>query len=415
MAVPHATALLMTLTVSATAAFLGGMVAVRLRRSPLVGYLLAGMAVGPWTSGVVEVRLAGELAALSAVPLLFGIGLRLAVGDLLTMRTLALPGAVIQMAVTTALGIAVARVGGWTVGAGLVCGLALSVASAVVWLRALDASPWLDAAAGRLAVRWLTVEALTMLVILVLLPVITASLGGTPPAPTSESDRWPFVKLGLTLSKVAACVALMSVGARLVPWLLAAVARMASRELSTLAVTTATVGLAWGAAQLGGMSVAMGACVAGMVCHAADPSRRIAREFQPVHEACTALFFVAMGMQCDPGILVRQPHMVLAILGLILIGKPLAACLLVLAWHSTWRMALTIAVGVTQLGEWSYLLAGLGTSLGLLPPAGHHLILVGVLLSLVLHPVLVRGADALQHWQQRPTRPPLPSQDHGAP
>jgi CPA2 family monovalent cation:H+ antiporter-2 len=207
----------------------------------------------------------------------------------------------------------------------------------------------------------------------------------------------------------------MYVGARLVPWLLAAVARTASRELYTLAVTTTALGLAWGAAQLGGMSVALGACMAGIVCHAADSSRRIARKLQPVHEAYTAFFFVAMGMQCDPGIVVRQPCMVLAMLGIILVGKPLAACLLVRAWRSTWRMALTIAVGVTQLGEWSALLAGLGTHLGLLPPEGYHLILIGVILSLVLHPVLVRGVDALQHRQHQPTRPPLPSQDHGAP
>ena len=322
--VPHETALISTMAVSLVYALLGGLLAHRLRLSPLVGYLLAGMAVGPFTPGfVADVRLAGELAEIGVMLLMFGVGMHFSLRDLLAVRTIALPGAVVQIAVATALGLALTRLWGWPLGSGVVLGLALSVASTVVLLRALEAQGQLDTADGHIAVGWLLVEDVVMVLTLVVLPAVAPSLGGTPAVPSHAPDQSLPLTLGVTLGKVTAFVVLMLiVGARVLPWLLTAVAHTGVRELFTLAVIALALGIAYSAALLFGVSFALGAFFAGMVVNESDQSHRAARELQPLQDAFTVLFFVAVGMLCDPAILMRQPLAVCAVLPMFKGGWP---------------------------------------------------------------------------------------------
>jgi len=401
--VPHETSLIFTIAVSLAFAFVGGFVAVRLYLPPLVGYLLAGVAVGPFTPGVVaDPHLAGELAEIGIILLMFGVGMHFSLREILAVRSIALPGAIAQIGVATALGIGVARLWGWTLGGGLVLGLALSVASTVVLLRALEAQDMLDSMNGRIAVGWLIVEDLVMVLALVLLPAFAGPLGGQSPGSAAGAvGNNLLVTLGLTLGKVAAFVGFMLLaGARLFPWLLDQVARTGSRELFTLAVVALALGIAFGSAELFGVSFALGAFFAGMVINESDHSHRAAADLQPLQDAFAVLFFVAVGMLFDPVILIRQPLQVLSIIAIIVVGKSLAAFLLVRVFRYPVDTALTVSAGLAQIGEFSFILAGLGIALGLLPPEGQSLILAGALLSISLNPLIFRAAAAMQgRWQ----------------
>jgi CPA2 family monovalent cation:H+ antiporter-2 len=385
--VPHDTSLLATIAVSLVFAFGGGYAAVRLGLPPLVGYLLAGVAVGPFTPGfVADVQLAPQLAEIGVILLMFGVGMHFSIRDLLTVRAIAVPGAVAQIALATALGAGVAAWWGWSLGAGLVFGLALSVASTVVLLRSLEARRLLHSDDGRIAVGWLIVEDLVMVLALVLLPALAGLLGAPAAGNPAPGGLWGAV--GLTLAKVAAFVALMLVvGARVFPWVLKRVEGVGSRELFTLAVIALSLGVAFGSVELFGVSFALGAFFAGVVVHESDLSHRAADELRPLQDVFAALFFVAVGMLFDPAVLVRQPLQVLAVVGIIVVGKALAALGLVRALGRPVRTALIVAAALAQIGEFSFILAGLGVAMGWLPPEGQSLVVAGALLSIALNPV----------------------------
>ena len=383
---PHETSLLAFIAIGLALAFVGGLIAVRLRLPPLVGYLLAGIAVGPFTPGFVgDAHLASQLAEIGVILLMFGVGMHFSVSDLWAVRSIALPGALAQIAVATALGVGVAYLWGWPLGAGLVFGLALSVASTVVLLRALESSHSLETPDGRIAVGWLIVEDLVMVLTLVLLPAFAGHLGGV--ASLSVGDNI-WLPLGITLGKVALFIGFMLViGTRFFPWLLQRVESTGSRELFTLAIVALALGVAFGSAKLFGVSFALGAFFAGVVIHESDLSQRAASDLQPLQDAFGVLFFVAVGMLFDPTILLRQPLQVLAVVAIIVIGKSLAAFGIVLALGRPVSTALTVSAALAQIGEFSFILASLGIALGLLPQEGHHLILAGALLSITLNPL----------------------------
>ncbi|MFE1598708.1 YbaL family putative K(+) efflux transporter [Methylobacterium sp. ID0610] len=394
---PHATELIAILALGLVFAFAGGMLAQRLRLPPLVGYLLAGIAIGPHTPGFVgNADLAGQLAEIGVILLMFGVGLHFSISDLMAVRAIALPGAIVQIAVATAMGAALALAFGWGLGAGLVFGLALSVASTVVLLRALEERGLLDSDKGRIAVGWLIVEDLAMVLALVLLPALATPLGGEGAGVAHAAGGNLWVTLGLTLTKVTAFAGLMLVGGRrLVPWLLNQAARSGSRELFTLAVLALALGIAFGSAELFGVSFALGAFFAGMVLAESDLSHQAAANSLPLQDAFAVLFFVSVGMLFDPGILFREPLAVLAVLAIILIGKSIAAVAIVLAFRHPLGTALTIAASLAQIGEFSFILASLGIGLKLLPPEGRDFILAGALLSITLNPLFFAGIERL--------------------
>jgi CPA2 family monovalent cation:H+ antiporter-2 len=393
--VPHDTSLISTVAVGLAFAFVGGLVAVRLRLPPLVGYLLAGIAVGPFTPGyVADTHLAPQLAEIGVMLLMFGVGMHFSVSDLWAVRGIAVPGAVAQIVVATALGDALALWWGWSLGAGLVFGLALSVASTVVLLRALEARGLVNSEDGRIAVGWLIVEDLVMVLALVLLPVLAVPLGAPAAGPEPPGGIWAAV--GWTLAKVAAFVALMLLaGTRVFPWLLKRVEGTGSRELFTLAVIALSLGVAFGAAELFGVSFALGAFFAGVVVHESDLSHRAAHELQPLQDVFAALFFVSVGMLFDPTVLVRQPLQVLAEVGIIVVGKSLVALGIVLALGRPASTALTVSAALAQIGEFSFILASMGIALGLLPQEGQSLIVAGALLSITLNPL---AFQAVSRW-----------------
>jgi CPA2 family monovalent cation:H+ antiporter-2 len=407
--VPHETALIATICVSLAVAFMAGLLAVRLRLPPLLGYLLAGVAVGPFTPGfVADPHLAAELAEIGVMLLMFGVGMHFSLGDLLAVRTIALSGAVTQITTATALALVVTHLWGWPLGAGLVFGLALSVASTVVLLRALEAQGALDSIDGRIAVGWLIVEDLVMVLTLVLLPALAGALGGAPPsAESGAAGPGILATLGVTLAKVAAFAVLMLLaGARLLPWVLDVVVRTGSRELFTLAVVAVALGIAYGAAALFGVSFALGAFVAGVVINESDHSHRAAADSQPIQDAFAALFFVSVGMLFDPQVVVRHPLQVLTVLAIIVLGKSCAAFLIVTAFRYSRGTALTVAAALAQIGEFSFILAGLGLTLGVLPAEGQDLILAGALLSITLNPLAFRAVEALQGVRRTPIAAP---------
>ena len=384
---PHDTSLIATIAVGLAFAFVGGFAAARLGLPPLIGYLLAGIAVGPFTPGfVADTKLAPQLAEIGVILLMFGVGMHFSVRDLWAVRAVAVPGAIVQIAVATALGAGGAALWGWPLGAGLVFGLALSVASTVVLLRALEDRGLLDSSDGRIAVGWLIVEDLLMVLALVLLPAVAGLFGAPAAGGAPPGGLW--VALGLTLGKVTAFVALtLVVGARVFPWLLKRVEGTGSRELFTLAVIALSLGVAFESAELFGVSFALGAFFAGVVVHESDLSHRAASELQPLQDAFAALFFVAVGMLFDPAVFVRQPLQVLAVVTIIVVGKPAAALVIVLVLRRPLRMALTVSAGLAQVGEFSFILAELGVALGLLPPEGQSLVVAGALLSITLNPL----------------------------
>ena len=393
----HHTPLITLLAVGLGLALLLGLIMARLRLPPLVGYLLAGIAIGPATPGFVgDLELAAQLAEIGVILLMFGVGLHFSLDDLLAVRHIAVPGALVQILVATLLGLGLALVWGWTPGAALVFGLALSVASTVVLLRALEAREQLGSSEGRIAIGWLVVEDLAMVLVLVLLPALAPLLSGEG---SGASVGAILTGLGITLAKVLAFIALMLVGGRkALPWLLWQLARSHSRELFTLGVIASALGIAFGAAALFDVSFALGAFFAGMMMRESEFSHRAADETLPLREAFSVLFFVSVGMLFDPRILLEAPWQVLLTLLVILVGKTIAAIALVLAFRYPLGAALTVGAGLAQIGEFSFILASLGQSLGLLTPQGQQLILAGALLSIVGNTALFALLEPARQW-----------------
>ena len=448
----HSVPLITTIAAALGLALILGFVAAKLRLPALVGYLVAGILIGPATPGyVADVQIASQLSEIGVMLLMFGVGLHFSLADLMAVRKIALPGAVVQIGVATLMGWALAHWWGWSLGAGLVFGLALSVASTVVLLKALEARGVVDSMNGRIAVGWLIVEDLAMVLVLVLLPAVAGLLGGADVAGAAASataaasaaagvagdaaggaasatagtvigtvvqaaasatglgdvqeaasaggTRAILLALGTTLLEVGAFVALMLVvGRRLFPWLLWQVTKTGSRELFTLCVVAAAVSIAYGSAQLFGVSFALGAFFAGMVLRESEFSHRAAEESLPLRDAFSVLFFVSVGMLFDPGILVLQPLKVLAVVAVIVLGKSLAAFLIVLLFRYPLNTALTVSASLAQIGEFSFILAALGVSLKLLPNEGQSLILAGALISITLNPLVFAAIEPLLRW-----------------
>ncbi|MGI4862063.1 MAG: YbaL family putative K(+) efflux transporter [Janthinobacterium lividum] len=387
----HHTPLIATIVAGLCIAFVFGAIANRLKIPPLAGYLLAGIVVGPFTPGyVADQGLAPELAEIGVILLMFGVGLHFSLKDLLSVKNIAIPGALVQIGFATGLGWMLARLFGWSTGAGIVFGLSLSVASTVVLLRALQDQRILDSEKGKVAIGWLIVEDLVMVLALVLLPPFAGLLGGhadgQPATLTTATLLWT---LGLTLAKVAAFVAVMLiVGRRVIPWVLVQIAMTGSKELFTLAVLAIALGVAFGSAAIFGVSFALGAFFAGMILGESELSHDAAADILPLRDAFSVLFFVSVGMLFNPHVLVDAPLAVLATFLIIVVGKSLAALVIVKLFGRTTDTALTIAASLAQIGEFSFILASLGISLKLLPEHGRDLILAGAILSIILNPLV---------------------------
>lgn len=381
----HTTPLITTLVGGLVLAFLFGMLANRLRISPLVGYLLAGVLAGPFTPGfVADTNLAPELAELGVILLMFGVGLHFSLKDLMAVKSIAIPGAVAQIAVATLLGMGLSWAMGWPWLTGLVFGLCLSTASTVVLLRALEERQLIDSQRGQIAIGWLIVEDLVMVLALVLLPAIAGMF-----EEGNASLSIVLLDLLVTIGKVVAFMVLMMVvGKRAVPWILARSAATGSRELFTLAVLALALGIAFGAVEFFDVSFALGAFFAGMVLNESELSHRAAHDTLPLRDAFAVLFFVSVGMLFDPMILLDEPLAVLGVLAIIVLGKSLVALVLVRLFGHSRRTALTISVSLAQIGEFAFILAGLGISLNLLAAEGRNLMLAGAILSIMLNPVL---------------------------
>jgi len=402
---PHHTPLIATIVAGLVLAFIFGAIANRLRLSPLVGYLLAGVAVGPHTPGfVADQSLAAQLAEIGVILLMFGVGMHFSLKDLLSVRAIAVPGAILQIALSTLLGIGLSWALGWPLGAGFVFGLALSVASTVVLLRALQERRLLDTDRGRIAVGWLIVQDLAMVLALVLLPALASLLGedrSASPASLSGASE-VATALAITLGKVTAFVALMLVvGRRVIPWVLHYVAHTGSRELFRLAVLALALGVAYGAAALFDVSFALGAFFAGMVLSESELSQQAAAESLPLRDAFAVLFFVSVGMLFDPSILLHDPWAVIAAIAIIVIGNSGAGVLIVRAFGHPPGTALMIGASLAQIGEFSFILANLGVALGLLPEHGRDLVLAGAMLSILANPALFAAVDRLKSRRER--------------
>jgi CPA2 family monovalent cation:H+ antiporter-2 len=398
---PHDVSLIATLAAGFGLALVLGFAAARLRMPPLVGYLVAGILIGPATPGfVADVGLAAQLAEIGVMLLMFGVGLHFSLDDLMAVKRIAVPGAIFQIVVATALGMLAATSWGWSLLPAAVLGLCLSVASTVVLLRALEDKGQLDSVNGRIAVGWLVVEDLVMVMVLVLLPVVAGMLpaaGGDEPATTASGAAWQA--LGLTLAKVAAFIALMLVvGRRVFPRILWWIARTGSRELFTLCVVSAAVGVAFGAAKLFDVSFALGAFFAGMMMRESEFSHRAASESLPLRDAFAVLFFVSVGMLFDPSVVWTEPVKLLVVVAIVLVGKTVAAIALVLLFRYPLNTALTVGASLAQIGEFSFILAGLGVALGLMPVQGQSLVLAAALISIATNSALFAAIDPLRRW-----------------
>jgi CPA2 family monovalent cation:H+ antiporter-2 len=404
----HDAPLLTTIAVGLLLAFVLGAAANRLKMPPLVGYLVAGVLVGPFTPGfVANAELANELSEIGVILLMFGVGLHFSLKDLLSVQAVAVPGALLRMAGGTAMGIGMGWVLGWPLGGGLILGLALSVASTVVLLKALQDRHLVDSDRGRIAIGWVIVEDIAMVLALVLIPALAGVLGGT-----AAEINDPFVNLverfsgvelnlwgimGVTAVKLAAFLGFMLVvGRRVIPWVLHQTAHTGSRELFRLAVLAIALGVAAGAAYLFGVSLALGAFFAGMILSESELSNRAAQESLPFRDAFAVLFFVSVGMLFDPAILWTRPFEVLGTLFIILVGKTVLGYYLVRALRTPASSALTISASLAQIGEFSFILAALGLSLGLMPQDGQSLIVAGAIISIVLNPLLMYAAEAIR-------------------
>jgi CPA2 family monovalent cation:H+ antiporter-2 len=398
---PHDISLITTIAAALGFGLIFGFIATRMKLPALVGYLAAGILIGPATPGfVADTALAGQLAEIGVMLMMFGVGLHFSINDLWEVRRIALPGAILQITVATAMGMGLAHLWGWPIGGGLVFGLALSVASTVVLLRALEERGILDSLNGRIAVGWLVVEDLVTVLVLVLLPPLAGILGGTSPGAgggATGDNLW--LTMAITLGQVAAFIALMLlVGRKVFPWILWQVARTGSRELFTLCVLAAAVGIAYGSTQLFGISFALGAFFAGMVLRESEFSHRAAQESLPLRDAFSVLFFVSVGMLFEPRILIDEPLHVLAVVAIVIFGKSIAAFVLVMALRYPPKTALTVSASLAQIGEFSFILAALGLSLDLMPVEGQHLILAGAIISIALNPLVFHLSKPLKNW-----------------
>ena len=387
--------LIVTMAVALGLALVLGFGATKLRLPALVGYLVAGVLIGPHTPGfVADVDLATQLAEIGVMLLMFGVGLHFSLGDLMAVRRIAIPGAVVQMAVATAMGAGLVLWWGWSAGGALVFGISLSVASTVVLLRALESRGVLDSHNGRIAVGWLIVEDLAMVLVLVLLPALVGLTGET-----SGTGEGLWFTLARTLLAVTAFVALMLLGGRrLLPWVLWQISKTGSRELFTLCVVAVAMGIAYGASALFGVSVALGAFFAGLVLRESEFAHRAAEESLPFRDAFAVLFFVSVGMLFDPRVLLDRPLQVLSVTAIIMVGKSVAATALVLGLRYPLNTALTVSASLAQIGEFSFILAALGGSLGVLPPEAKSLIVAGALLSIALNPLLFSAVEPARRW-----------------
>ena len=400
---PHHTPLIATIVVGLVLALIFGTLAHRLRISPLVGYLLAGVVVGPFTPGyVADQPLANELAEIGVILLMFGVGLHFSLKDLLSVKGIAIPGAIVQIAVATLMGMALAYGLGWPWAEGFVFGLALSVASTVVLLRAMQERRLLETERGKIAVGWLIVEDLAMVVTLVLLPALAEAMGGNGTEGDATGGLELLKILGITVGKVAAFIALMLiVGRRVIPWLLHYIAHTGSRELFRLAVLALALGVAYGAAILFGVSFALGAFFAGMILSESELSKQATQETLPLRDAFAVLFFVSVGMLFNPSIVRDAPVTLAAVVAIIMFGKSTAAFLIVKLFRHPTSTALTISASLAQIGEFSFILAGLGVSLGLLPEEGRSLILAGAIISILLNPLAFAVLDRLAPHREK--------------
>ena len=395
----HEPVLISTIAIGLTAAFIGGLLVRRLGLPSILGYILAGVVIGPFTPGLIaDTAVATELAEIGVILLMFGVGIHFSLDDLLAVRALAVPGAIIRIIVATLLGIAFGLAIGWGVGGGLVLGLAISMASTVVLLRALEERSELDTVQGRTAVGWVIVEDLVTVVVLVVLPTVAPLLGGTDGGASSVTGS-PLGDLAVALGKAGIFAAVMIVaGKRLIPPLLVLVARENSRELFTLAVLAIALGIAFAASSIFGISLALGAFLAGAIVNESDMSHQAAADALPLRDAFAVLFFVSVGMLLDPSFLVEHPLEVAAVVLLIVGAKSLAAVGIVAAFGYPIRTGLTVGAGLAQIGEFSFILGTVGLGLGLLPPEGIQLIVAGALVSIALNPLLFRAIDPLEAY-----------------
>jgi monovalent cation:H+ antiporter-2, CPA2 family len=393
---PHSLGLIATIAASFGLALVAGIVCAKARIPPIVGYLVAGFAIGPYTPGfVADLALASQLAELGVMLLMFGVGLHFSLGDLLAVRRIAVPGALIRIALATAASTAIAASWGWSIGAGVVFGLSLAVASTVVMIRAFETRGILGTINGQIAVGWLIVEDLAMVLVLVLLPPLAGVLEGG-----GASEVW--TALAITLGKVAVFVALMLlVGKRVLPRLLLMVARSGSRELFTLCVVAVAIAVAYGSALLFDVSFALGAFFAGMMMGESHLSQRAAEQSLPLREAFSVLFFVSVGMLFDPAVLLEHPGKVLTVVALVMLGKTVVTIAIVLAAGYPLATALTVGAALAQIGEFSFILASLGLVLGVLPPEGQSLILVAAVISIALNPLLLVAVNPAVRWASR--------------
>lgn len=396
---PHDVSLIALLAAGFGLALLLGMGATLLKLPPLVGYLLAGVVISPQTPGfVADVGLAGQLAEIGVMLLMFGVGLHFSMDDLLRVRRIAVPGAIVQIAVATAMGAGLSLAWGWSLGAAIVLGLSLSVASTVVLLRTLQARGMLQSVQGQIAVGWLVVEDLVMVAVLVLLPVLAPLMRESPAAAAVEAGA-AWLAIALTLAKVSAFVAtMMLVGRWVLPRILWWVARTGSQELFTLCVVAVAIGVAFGAAKLFDVSFALGAFFAGMMLRESEFSHRAADETLPLRDAFAVLFFVCVGMLFDPAILWQEPLKLLAVLAIVIVGKTIAAMALVIVFRYPLSTALTVGASLAQIGEFSFILVGLGVVLGLLPEAGRNLVLATAFISIALNAAVFGWMQPLRQW-----------------
>ncbi len=400
----HNISLITTIAGGFGLALIFGFIAERIRMPALVGYLIAGIIIGPATPGfVADVHIASQLSEIGVMLLMFGVGLHFSLKDLMAVKHIALPGAVVQMGLATILGMALASWWGWSFGEGLVFGLSLSCASTVVLLKALESRGILESMNGRIAVGWLIVEDLATVLVLVLLPPLAGILLSGDGDEAAAGAGWSlWLTIGQTLLQVVAFIALMLVaGRRVLPWVLWQVARTGSRELFTLAVIAAAISIAYGAAALFSVSFALGAFFAGMVMRESEFSHRAAEESLPLRDAFSVLFFVSVGMLFEPAVIVDEPLHVLGVVAIIVVGKSIAAMALVLAFRYPLNTALTVAASLAQIGEFSFILAGLGMALGLLPAEGMSLVLAGALISIALNPFVFAAIAPIRNWALR--------------
>jgi len=399
----HNISLITTIASAFGLALIFGFIAERIKLPALVGYLMAGIILGPATPGyVADVGIASQLSEIGVMLLMFGVGLHFSIKDLLAVKRIAVPGAIVQMGLATVLGTILAQAWGWTFGEGLIFGLSLSCASTVVLLKALEARGILDSMNGKIAVGWLVVEDLATVMVLVLMPPLAGVLGGNVDAAIT-APLWQTISL--TIIQVSVFIILMLVvGKRALPWLLWHVAKTGSRELFTLSVVAVAIGIAYGASALFNVSFALGAFFAGMVMRESEFSHRAAEESLPLRDAFAVLFFVSVGMLFEPQVLWNEPLQLIAVVAIIILGKSFAAMALVLAFRYPLNTALTIAASLAQIGEFSFILAGLGMSLGILPAAGMSLILAGAFISIALNPLVFSAINPLRTWTLKYSR-----------